>query len=354
MRLYRSVAVRAVLLSLLGTIPVFAGSPPLPRPVPAIRALDAMMIAMAGESALSGATIRALYYGHLDLLMLDEYSELAGALDNGGLVPLPDDPKRFNLAPRLDGLHPIGEKDLDNQSSYLAARPATIGALLDIAARVKSGPLEITSLVRHSEYQEALRTTNANATTAVPMHTMGLAIDIALINTKLETVYEIRDVLRRMQADGDILFVGERQQLVFHVVPRPERLGHYTDFYLHAVGAPPTGRFAHVIAFPGGKAAASGVVPTVTTEVLALFPAEGELTAWWTDTDAPPPASEPVLPPVQPAHALADRLSAALERWFVLLLGLTLTAWRIASPHPVVARLFTEPHAPQDRSETGR
>ena len=352
MRLYAFVALRAALVAVLGTIPVFAASPPLPRPAPGIRALDAMMIAMAGESALSGATIRALYYGHLDLLMLDEYSELAGALDNGGLVPLPDDPKRFNLAPRLDGLHPIGEKDLDNQSSYLAARPATIGALLDIASRVKSGPLEITSLVRHSEYQEALRTTNANATTAVPMHTMGLAIDIALINSKLETVYEIRDVLRRMQADGDILFVGERQQLVFHVVPHPAKLGHYTDYYLHAVGAPPTGRFAQVIAFPGGKEAARGnAAATVTTEVLAMFPAEGALTTWWTDADTP---LDPPAPVSRPAAPLADRRAGMLERWFVLLLGLTLTVWRIASPRPAIARLFTDPHAPQDRSAIGR
>jgi hypothetical protein len=351
----RLCGVVTVFVTLMATMPALAASPPLPRPAQGIRALDAMMVAMAGESALSGATIRALYYSHLDLLMLDEYSELAGALDNGGLVPLPDDPKRFNLAPRLDGLHPIGEKDLGNQTSYVAARPAMIGALIDIASRVKSGPLEITSLVRHGDYQEALRTTNANATTAVPMHTMGLAIDIALINSKLETVYEIRDVLRRMQADGDILFVGERQQLVFHVVPHPERLGHYTDFYLHAVGAPPTGRFAHVIAFPGGKEAARGnVAPTVTTEVLAMFPAEGELTAWWTNADTPREAPVPVPAPIVPAESLAGKLAASLERWFVLLLGLTLTVWRIASPRPAIARLFTEPHPAQDRSWTGR
>src|SRR5687767_10306926 len=173
MRLYRFVVVGVVLVLLTGTLPALAASPPLVRPSPTIRALEAMMSAMAPESARSGAAIRAFYQDHLDLLMLDEYSELAGALNNGGLVPLPDDPKRFNLAPRLDGPHPIGEKDLDNQISYLAARPATIGVLLDIASRVMSGPLEITSLVRHSEYQEALRTTNANATTLVPMHTMG-------------------------------------------------------------------------------------------------------------------------------------------------------------------------------------
>src|SRR5688572_7343618 len=302
-----------------------------------------MMSAMAPESARSGAAIRAFYQDHLDLLMLDEYSELAGALNNGGLVPLPDDPKRFNLAPRLDGPHPIGEKDLDNQISYLAARPATIGALLDIASRVMSGPLEITSLVRHSEYQEALRTTNANATTAVPMHTMGLAIDIALINTKLETVYEIRDVLRQMQADGDILFVGERQQLVFHVVPHPARLGHYTDFYLQAVGAPPTGRFAEVVAFSGGRdLTPHHPEPTVTTEVLALFPAKGRLNTWWSAADLARKAPERVSTP--PAPSVVDNVGYLVESWLVLLLGLAITAWRIASPRPAMSQLFANRH----------
>ena len=36
----------------------------------------------------------------------------------------------------------------------------------EIASRVTSGPLEITSLVRHGEYQDSLRSTNANANTA--------------------------------------------------------------------------------------------------------------------------------------------------------------------------------------------
>src|SRR5688500_13259894 len=198
----RSVSLCVGVFSFLGAATALAASPPLPRPSPMLRALDAMMTALAPDSARAGAAIRLIYQDQLALLMLDEYSDLAGALENRGLVPLPDDPMRFNLAPRLEGEHPIGEKDLDNQHSYLAARPATIGALLDIASRVHSGPLEITSLVRHGDYQEALRATNANATTAVPMHTMGLAFDIALVNTRLETVHEIRDVLHKMQADG--------------------------------------------------------------------------------------------------------------------------------------------------------
>jgi hypothetical protein len=344
MRLPGFVLLGAVIVLLLGAMPAFA-SPPIARSSPLPRALDAMMVALAPESARSGATIRALYQNHLDLLMLDEYSEITGALDNGGLVPLPDDPARFNLAPRLDGPHPIGEKDLDNQRSYLAARPATIGALLDVASRVHSGPLEITSLVRHGDYQDALRVTNANATTAVPMHTMGLAFDIALLNTPLETVHEIRDVLQRMQVDGDILFVGERHQLVFHVVPHPSRLGHYTDFYMQAVGAPPTGRSAHVVAL-SGRDMRGPLTPTVTTEVLTLVQADGARQTLWTDADGP--LDEPAVAMV-PEPAISSSRERSRERavsgfapWFVLLLGLAATTWRVASPRrtPGVARLF--------------
>lgn len=102
-------------------------------------------------SSLSGASRRQ----HLDQLVLDRYPALEEALVNGGLAPLPIDPFRFNLAPRLCGPFPIGEKDLDNQVSYIAARPATIGALLDISSRVKSRLLEVTTLVRHTEYRPA-------------------------------------------------------------------------------------------------------------------------------------------------------------------------------------------------------
>ena len=176
-----------------------------------IATLDRMMVELAETSAYSAQMIRRVYQDHLGLLALREYGELAGALDNGGLVPLPEHPLRFNILPRLEGANPIGEKDLANQSSYTAARAATIGALIEIASRVKSGPVEITSLVRHSDYQEELRVTNPNATTSVPVHTMGLAVDIGLINSSLETIYEIRDVLQRMQDAGDILFIGERR-----------------------------------------------------------------------------------------------------------------------------------------------
>jgi hypothetical protein len=310
---------------------------------PFLRALDRMMVALGPESARAGATIRRVYQEHLDLLMLHEYTELEGALDNGGLVPLPAEPLRYNLAPRLDGPHPIGEKDLDNQDSYIAARPATIGALIEVASRVKSGPLEITSLVRHSHYQDALKTTNANANTSVPMHTMGLAFDIALVNTPLSRVYEIRDVLRKMQRDGDILFIGERRQLVFHVVPHPSRLGHFTDVYVKKVGIPPTSRSAHVVAFsPAPAVRTRPITPRVETEVIAVLPAVEGASFWAAAPDAagvdgaamaaatidPPAAAAAVPAAIGKAAASADRI---VRRWVILMAALLLVTWRLAA-----------------------
>ena len=250
-----------------------------------VQAVDRMMVELAPTSARASRQIRTLYREHLNLLVLDDYPALEGALYNGGVARLPENALEFNLAPRVKGAFPIGEKDLDNQVSYIAARPATIGALLSVASRVKSGPIEVTSLVRHSEYQGALRSSNVNATTSVPMHTMGLAFDIALVNMPLKRVYEVRDVLIRMQKAGDILFIGERKQLVFHVVPHPSRLGQFNDIYARAVGAPPSAAGAHVVAFsparPGVPRKGLQMSPSVTAEVIAIVPAVGFGKDWW-------------------------------------------------------------------------
>jgi hypothetical protein len=250
-----------------------------------IRTLDRMMVSMSAESARDARAIKAAYREHLNLLVLDRYDELEGALLTGGLAPLPEDPESFNLVPRLSGPSPIGEKDLANQTSYIAARPATIGALLEVASRVKSGSVEVTSLVRHSEYQSSLRSSNPNATTSVPMHTMGLAFDIALINTPLKTVYEIRDVLRKMRNDGEILFIGERQQLVFHVVPHPSRLGHFTQRYAQTFGAPPSASGTPVVAFSPAPGPRGKRKPSVSAEVIAVVPTKEFVDEWWAADD---------------------------------------------------------------------
>ena len=299
-----------------------------------IATLDRMMVALAETSAYSAQTIRRVYQDHLGLLALREYGELAGALDNGGLVPLPEHPLRFNILPRLEGANPIGEKDLANQSSYTAARAATIGALIEIASRVKSGPVEITSLVRHSDYQEELRVTNPNAATSVPVHTMGLAVDIGLINSSLETIYEIRDVLQRMQDAGDILFIGERRQLVFHVVPHPARLGYFNDVYLRAVGAPLTSRSAEVVAFLNAPQVTPGTVtPHVASEVIAMWPAEGPIQNLWIDE---------ALPAAKPA-AIPAGWDQQVKMAFSGFIALA-TCWLLGSrPRPFAPPVFERP-----------
>jgi hypothetical protein len=291
---------------------------------PFIKSIDRMMVALAPNSARASKTITQSYRRHMDLLVLDAYAELEGALATGGVVYLPADPLRFNLNPRVAGLFPIGEKDLLNQESYLAARPETLGALIEVASRVKSGPLEVTSLVRHSEYQETLKKTNGNANTSVPMHTMGLAFDIALINTPLATIYEIRDVLEEMQAAGDLLVIGERQQLVFHVVPHPSRLGHFMDVYARAIADITPG--ANVIAPPPLEDVGTReLVAAVSTEVIAVRPTESFAKEWWAsdDTHSDVVVSVSPLPsaPAIPSTSLFERVAVRCQSLFSSLLN---------------------------------
>jgi uncharacterized protein DUF5715 len=233
-------------------------------------AVDAMVADQAPRSARSSALIRELYPPYIDSFVLDDFGRIEQGLATGGLVPLPADPQRFNLRVRLDGANPIGELDLAHQTSYVSARAATIGCLLDVASRVKSGPLEVTSLVRHLEYQHLLRLTNTNAATDIPMHALGLAFDIAMVNTPLPTVMEIRDVLQRMNDAGDILLIVERQQLVFHVVPQPSRLGWYSEVYARAM----TGQ-------PWGRRIDASLTPMVTTEIGSVQPLPAWAAEWW-------------------------------------------------------------------------
>lgn len=280
-----------------------------------VRQLDRMMVKLAPSSAHASKTIRREYRQHVDLLVLPRYKSMTRALSTGGLVPLPGRPEDFNLRPRVEGSSPIAEKDLGNQASYIAARPATIGALLEIAAQVKSGPIEITSMVRHTEYQNSLRATNANAVTSIPMHTLGLAVDISLVNTPIERVYEIRDVLVRMQRRGDILFIGERRQLVFHVVPHPARLGYFTEVYAHAAAR--AAGYGDLYAAPVRGAVAPLAEAAVATEVIGIRPTDEYAEEWWADdgaradlvvaVTAPTLAPAPVALSPQPAAAKPAR-----------------------------------------------
>src|SRR5712691_61301 len=237
-----------------------------------LSAVDEMVAEWTPRSAWAAAAICDEYRPYVALLAIDRFDDIEKGLANGGLVPLPHDIERFNVRIRRDGASPIGEKDLAHQDSYVSARATAIGCLLDVASRVKSGPIEVTSLVRHLEYQNELRSTNLNAMTDVPTHALGLAFDIAIVNTPLRTVLELQDVLRQMSDAGDVLVIAEHEQLVFHVVPEPSRLGWYGHVYARAMNGKPWGR--PVVDDRMSRA-------TVTATIGALQPMPAWAAEWW-------------------------------------------------------------------------
>jgi Family of unknown function (DUF5715) len=284
--------------------------------------VNTMLIGLAPESTRSALAIRESYRPFLDLLALDDFNQIEQGLANGGLVPLPNDPDRFNVRMRLEGTSPIGEKDMSRQASYISARPATIGCLLDVASRVKSGPIEVTSLVRHLGYQHELRLTNANATPDVPTHALGMAFDIAMVNTPLKTVREIRDVLQRMTAAGDILVIAERHQLVFHVVPQPSRRGGDTEVYTHLIAGQPMTRPAD---------ASASVTPAVDAVISSLQPMPAFAAEWWAADNVP--LDLPIAVRVEPDHPMDSDVGArSLASYFGLVGELLSSTWRFMSP----------------------
>jgi hypothetical protein len=201
-----------------------------------LRRLDALMLALRPESVRDARRIREAYGARLHEIVFPDRAALQLALAGDVVRPLPED--LFNLRPRLRGAHPIGEKDIAYQSLYLAARASTLGCLFHVAAAVRATPLEVTSLVRHLAYQEALQRTNRNAQAAIPLHAAGLAFDISVLHAPTSAAIEIRDALRHLRDAGYLYFVAETRQFVFHVVPAPARLDFYTHLF-HALTSLP-------------------------------------------------------------------------------------------------------------------
>jgi hypothetical protein len=218
----RTAAAVLVLAAALTTAPVRANEHDL-RHDRFVREARAMMAELRAESRRDAERIAAAYGEGAAAFVFGDFAALTASTQEGVIRTLPVDEYRFNIRPRLTGAHPIGEKDPVHQATYVAARPATLGVLLQVASRVRSTHLEVTSLVRHQEYQRALQRTNPNARTALPAHAMGLAFDISILNVPMAAAREIRDVLRQMRDDGELFFIAETRQLVFHVVPAPRR-----------------------------------------------------------------------------------------------------------------------------------
>lgn len=212
----------------------------LPGFSPSAAAQDPVVYSMVSElrqqSHADALTIKEEYRSMMETAMFEDLAHLRRATDAGELVAVStvDLP---HVYPRLSGPSPIAEKDIENQPLYVALRPAAMGMLIDITQRVQHGPLELTSLVRTAEYQQALMRGNGNANTDVPTHAMGYAIDIGLKFMPAGTATELRRVLEQMRANGDIYFIAEANQLTFHIVPVPSRIPNFEALYHQTVAA---------------------------------------------------------------------------------------------------------------------
>lgn len=226
----------AFLLFFLLVLPAFGSTVTAQDP-----SIYTMVAELRRQSHADALTIKDEYRPLIEAAIFEDRDDLRRALDAGELVPL-SSVELPHVQPRLDGLSPIGQKDLEHQHLYIALRPAAMGMLIDISNRVQHGPLEVTSLVRTAEYQRALMRGNGNANTDVPTHAMGYALDIGLKFMPPETAADLRRVLEEMRATGDIYFIAEANQLTFHVVPVPSRLQNFEALYqqsLAAAQAPP-------------------------------------------------------------------------------------------------------------------
>jgi hypothetical protein len=232
-----------------------------------VREAVALMTDLRAESRRDAERIAAAYGEGAAAFVFADFAQLTTSAEDGLVHALPLDEDRFNIRPRLTGAHPIGEKDLGHQPAYIAARAGTLGLLLHVAAAVRSTRLDVTSLVRHREYQRVLERTNANARTDVPTHAMGLAFDISILHVPIAAAREIRDVLRRLRDEGALFFMAETRQLVFHVVLAPDRALFYEAVFAGLTGVP----------------APAWVLPPLSRPMLTLNPAPRDIPL--TDTE---------------------------------------------------------------------
>jgi hypothetical protein len=173
-------------------------------------------------------------------------ANVAALVRSGDLVRLPDSTRWWVL------------RDLDRSLPYVT--PGTRAALEEIGRRFHARlderglppfRLDVTSVLRTSQQQAALRRRNANAAESVSSHQFGTTVDIAYLSfaapdsldhtslapppgqrltrplrTRLDTIAvryaphiegELGAVLQELQRDGAVLPLRERSQPVFHV-----------------------------------------------------------------------------------------------------------------------------------------
>ncbi|MFZ2149994.1 MAG: transglycosylase SLT domain-containing protein [Minisyncoccia bacterium] len=161
-----------------------------------------------------------------------------------GLEPLFEEPDYFGFKLRTSGNGPIAEKDLENQELYLQNSPAAHGALLTVAFETRRlhvklypkeefVPLDVTSLVRHLEYQELLKKGKiVNARTAFPTHTSGQVFDVSYLYLPKGERRCLTFILEDLEHYGYLSFIEEvTGSRTFHVTVSPSSRQFFSQVF---------------------------------------------------------------------------------------------------------------------------
>ncbi len=135
----------------------------------------------AAELATNKATLEEVFHPENETPVFDSPEAISDAVDDGELVPLPDEPV-LGWEPDPDIGELAGELD-QSPELYRALRPEALATLTYLAGLVReqggaATPLQVTSAVRDRTYQDLLVQTNVQATAEYSLHTTGWAFDI--------------------------------------------------------------------------------------------------------------------------------------------------------------------------------
>lgn len=142
---------------------------------------DPDALAATAELATNKATLEEVFHPSNETPIFEEPDDIADAIDDGDIVPLPDDPG-LGWEPDPD----IGQfaAELDQSPElYRALKPGALATLTYIGGVVRNvggaaTPLQVTSAVRDRTYQDLLVQNNPQATEEYSLHTTGWSFDI--------------------------------------------------------------------------------------------------------------------------------------------------------------------------------
>lgn len=154
---------------------------------------------------------------------------LRAAYDDGELVPLPLDERRYGF--RVDRrMGALAARLREPSSLYRGLRPEALGTLAYIAKETRlagggKAPLRVTSTVRDRPYQRELLRTTPEATPAYSLHTTGYALDLAYdARTSRRQKRALVAVLERLRSLRVIDWVYEPAAIHLTVGPDGERM----------------------------------------------------------------------------------------------------------------------------------